>query len=144
MFDFIEYAKKAQEDLQAQQSKIDAKVADLEKGKAVLYQNNLDFEAKLQAQNARDIDLNQREEGISLREQQDNKKVDAQRLYDEAAMNVKIASELAAKAKENNDEATQKLAEVAKRELALSEREKTYKEEIKKEAVERVWGSMLK
>lgn len=137
---FVEFAKEAQDELDAQKKALEAEKDKLAKKASLLASREAKIEDEEKSLVLKVKELQLREEKVSMREgiigredkaQQDLKKAeDAQR---ESEINLKKVTEL-------NNDTTLKLQELSKRELALSEREKTYRDEIKAQIASKMLG----
>lgn len=142
MFDFIEYATKAQTSLQAEMSKLDTKAADLEKVASEQAQKATDLLAREISLNDKEKQLNDRESAVVMYEKTKKREEDVEAQYSEAMKAQTIAQELLKKSKEYDADASQKIAELEKRELALSEREKSYRETLQKEFAQKLFNTL--
>lgn len=140
MANFIEYASKAQEELNIELQKITER-------EGVLVEKSKDLSIRASGLDKKEVELSAKEQELNaLREELsswNSKKLreeDVQVMFDEAN---RKESESVKKLKESQDNlilTEQKLADLMKRELALSEKEKSYRDEVKQEVMNRFLG----
>lgn len=138
MKSFLQLAQDAQAELDARHSEIDKEAEKLAKKASLLASREAKIEDGEKELVLKVQELQDREERVSMREGVVNREQKAQedRM---AAETANRESELnLKKAKELNDDAVQKLAELSKRELALSEARKSYKAEVEMEVMKHI------
>ena len=137
---FIQLAEQAQRELEGQTLRIEQKEADLNtKASAVEAQLALaDQRTAESSSKAKELQI--REEEVTRREINMRKDTDLKADLQQAMAERKAATEALREAKEARDEARMSLQDLTKRELALSEREKTYREEIKQQIASKMLG----
>jgi len=137
---FIDLAQEAQAELEAEKRALEVEKDKLAKKASLLAgrESKIDDQDKEVALKGKELQL--REEKVSMREGivgREDKAAkdlkDAEEAHRQSALNLKKSQEL-------NNDATQKLAELSKRELALSEREKSYREEVKAQIASKMLG----
>lgn len=135
---FIKLAQEAQHELEAEKTRLAKKEAKIdEKSSAVEAQLALAVE-DTKAVEAKKRELQAYEEEVSRKAMSFKSDFDA-RTERQAAAGDRAEAEKARKdAKEYLDRSKQMLEELAKRELALSEREKTYKQDIENEVLRNI------
>lgn len=140
---FITLAQEAQKELEAEKARLVKKEAKLdEKASAVEAQLALAVE-ETKAVELKKKELRVYEEEVSRKAMAVKRDFDAKTERDLAAGDRAEAVRLRKEASEDLDRSKQLLADLSKRELALSEREKTYEKEIKEKMMERMLGSKL-
>ena len=134
---FMDFAQEAQAELDAEKRAIEIEKDKLAKKASLLAGRESKIEDSEKEVSLKIKELELREEKVSMREgiigREDKAASDlkaAEEKNRESTINLKKAQEL-------SDDATQKLAEISKRELALSEREKKYKQEIEMDVMRR-------
>lgn len=140
MANFIEYASKAQEELNNELQKI----AERESVVSAKATANASREAELDKRESdltlKDQELNAKREELSMWDSKKIKEEKVQEMFDSANLKEVESTKRLKDAKDALILADQKLAELTKRELNLSEREKTYREEVKQEIMTRFLG----
>lgn len=140
MANFIEYASKAQEELNIELQRLAEREVKLAEQASLQAAATIEIDKRQSAvaEAERAMDLKREElsmwEGKKIREEQ------VEAMHGEA---MRKEAEATKKLKDANDaliETRQNLEELTKRELALSEREKTYREEVKKEIMDGFLG----
>ncbi len=137
MQSFIELAQKAETELQAELSRVKDRSVRLDEKATVLASTEASLEEKRIKLEAFERQLNVVNEEVSRKQLIVISAEQAQRLRDEAAAHNDTAGKRLKEAESKLLEATQKLDELLKREIALSEREKTYKEQIELDVMRR-------
>lgn len=132
---FIQLAQQAQRELDGETERLAQKEADLNtRSSAVAGQ--LELADKRHGElNAKEKQLQVREEEVSRRELTVRRDSEVQQDLVSAQAHHKSATDELKKAQGYRDEAQMKLEDLSNRELALSEREKTYKQEIELEVM---------
>lgn len=133
----MDFAQEAQAELEAQHKALEVEKDKLAKKASLLASREakLEDDEKLAVLKVKELQL--REEKVSMREGVIGREDKAADDLKKAEENNREASLSLKKSQELNDDATQKLAELSKRELALSEREKSYKQEIEMDVMRR-------
>lgn len=140
MANFIEYASKAQEELNAQLQAIsDRELKNAEKA-SLLANREAELDKRTTEIAEADKALEQKREELSMWEGRKLREEEAIRLHDEGLRMQKEASDKLKKAENALIESKQNLEELSKRELALSDREKSYKDEVMKEMMQKMLG----
>lgn len=134
---FIDFAKEAQVELEAERKAIEAEKDKLAKKASLLAARETKIEDGENELSIKAKELQLREEKVSMREGIIGREDKAAQDLKKAEENNREVTLKLKKSQELNDDATQKLAELSKRELALSEREKTYKQEIEMDVMRR-------
>jgi hypothetical protein len=137
---FIQLAQQAQRELDGETERLAQKEADLNtRSSAVAGQ--LDLADKRHGElNAKEKQLQAREEEVSRRELTVRRDLEVQQDYTAAVGERTEAATALKKAEAEKDEAKMMLLDLSSRELALSEREKTYREDIKKQIASKMLG----
>lgn len=132
----LDIASQMQADLDAQKTTIQEKEREVEAYKSELNALKKELEAKRKdlAKQEKEINAVKRDVELKLENIRRNDEITKSLLEIENGKD--FAKKLVKEANEKNNDANQKLAEVAKRELALTKREAEYKDSIKKEIVE--------
>ena len=136
--DFKDLALQAQAELDGAKAQLVKKEQKLEEKMAVVARKEDLADSKIIELSAKEIELKEREDKVTLMEIHARRDADVQedrRLSEEARRESELNLK---KAKELNDDATQKLAELTKREVALSEAKKTYKKEVELDVMKHV------
>lgn len=115
--------EKERDDLRSRQEKLDKKASLLATKENDLEELRVSLEARSRQQDRREEELSRKEGLVRADEEVREERV-------RVSKEVERAQDLRKEAADFKSEAEQKLAEVAKRELALSEREKTYEQEV--------------
>jgi len=140
MANFIEYASKAQEELNIELQRLAEREVKLAEQASLQAAATIEIDKRQSAvaEAERAMDLKREElsmwEGKKVREEQ------VEAMHGEA---MRKETEATKKLKDANDaliETRQNLEELTKRELALSEKEKSYREEVKKEIMDGFLG----
>lgn len=136
MANFIEYASKAQEELNHELQILSDKERDLAKQSSLQASRSASLDARESAVAEQERLINQKREELSMWDSKKMREEEVVRLHDEA---LRMEEDSKKRDKEATDkllETKQNLVELTKRELALSEREKTYEEELKKKMMD--------
>lgn len=133
--DFIALATKAQKELDGEIARLKTYEDQLNIKSSTLASQVEQVEKKEGELNAKEKQLQSREEGVSMRELTVRRDTDVQKDLDTAISLNREAVEERRKAQEYRDDAKMKLEDLERREVALSEREKTYKQEIELEVM---------
>lgn len=133
--DFIALATKAQKELDGEIARLKTYEDQLNIKASALASKTEQVEKKEGELNAKEKQLQAREEGVSMRELTVRRDTDVQKDLDTAISLNREAVEERRKAQEYRDDAKMKLEDLERREVALSEREKTYKQEIELEVM---------
>ena len=137
---FLTLAEQAQRELEGELLRLEQKEADLNtKSSAVEAQLALADQRTAEAA-SKAKELQAREEEVTRREINMRKDTDLKADLQQAMAERKIAADALIEAKEARDAAKMSLLDLTKRELALSEREKTYREEIKQQIASKMLG----
>lgn len=140
---FITLAQEAQKELEAEKARLAKKEAKIdEKASAVEAQLALAVE-ETKIVEEKKKELQAYEEEVSRKAMSFKANFDAKAERDAAALDRAESMKLRKVAQEDLDRSKQLLEDLSKRELALSEREKTYEKEIKEKMMERMLGSKL-
>ncbi len=132
---FIQLAQQAQKELDGETTRLAQKEADLNtRSSAVAGQLAL-ADKRHGELNAKEKQLQAREEEVSRRELTARRDTQVQEDLKAAQAHHVSATEELKKAQEQRDDARMKLEDLEKRELALSEREKVYKQELELEVM---------
>lgn len=134
---FMDFAQSAQDELNAEKKAIEAEKEKLAKKASLLAARETKIEDEENVLSLKAKELQLREEKVSMREGIIGREDKAAQDLKKSEENNKSSMLSLKKAQELNDDATQKLAELSKRELALSEREKSYKQEIEMDVMRR-------
>ena len=140
MANFIEYASKAQEQLNIEMQKVSEKEALVTKKASANAKRSAELDERESALTLKEQEINAKREELTAWESKKVREEQVQAMYDEA--NAKDVSSTK-KLKDASDAlilADQKLEELLKRELALSEKRKTYEEEVRQEIMARFLG----
>jgi len=133
--DFIALATKAQKELDGEIARLKTYEDQLNIKASALASKTEQVEKREGELNAKEKQLQAREEGVSMRELTVRRDTDVQKDLDTAISLNREAVEERRKAQEYRDDAKMKLEDLERREVALSEREKTYKQEIELEVM---------
>lgn len=137
---FIQLAQQAQRELDGETTRLTQKEADLNtRSSAVAGQLAL-ADKRHGELNAKEKQLQAREEEVSRRELTVRRDTEVKRDYTAAIDERQKATEMLKKAQDEKDEAKMMLNDLSTRELALSEKMKTYREEIKQEITTKMLG----
>lgn len=134
---FYKLAQELDTEIKRREARLDAREQKLDERASVLLATEASLDKRTAEMNARDRSQDLREEKISHQEITLNRLAEADKNNQDSAARLKTVEEKLKKAQELNDDATQKLEEMLKREVALSEREKTYKEKIELDVMKR-------
>lgn len=140
MANFIEYAAKAQGELNIELQKVADKEAVLAEQASLQAAAIIDIEKRQSAVAEAERMIDAKREELSI---WDGKKVRSEEVEAMHGEAMRKDAEATKKLKEATDaliESRQNLEELTKRELALSEKEKTYREEVKKEIMDGFLG----
>lgn len=140
MADFIEYASKAQEELNAQLRAISEKELRLAEKASILASREVDLDSRRSGLAEAEKAMDEKKAQLSFWESQKIREEEVSRLHGEALGKEVASQKRLVEADEKLAETRYNLADLAKRELALSEKEKTYREEIKKEMMNTFLG----
>ncbi len=140
MANFVEYATKAQGELNIELQKVADKEKLLAEQASLQAATVIELEKRQSkiAEEERAIDLKREE--LSIWDGKKRREEEVEAMHGEA---MRKDTEATKKLKEATDaliESRQNLAELTKRELALSEKEKSYREEVKKEIMDGFLG----
>lgn len=136
MANFIEYASKAQEELNRELQILADKERALAKQSSLQANRSASLDAREAVVAEQERGINQKREELSMWDSKKMREEEVIRLHDEA---LRMEEDSKKRDKEATDkllETKQNLVELTKRELALSEREKTYEEELKKKMMD--------
>ncbi len=137
---FIQLAQQAQKELDGEVARLSQKEADLNlRASAVAGQLAL-ADKRHGELNARATELQAREEEVSRRELTVRRDSEVKQDYTAAIDERLKSSTMLKKAQDEKDEAKMMLDDLSTRELALSEKMKTYREEIKQEITTKMLG----
>lgn len=140
---FIKAAEEAEKELEAEKARLVKKEAKIdEKSSAVEAQLALAVEDTKKAA-VKTKELQEYEEEVSRKAMSFKSNFDAKAERDAAAADRAEAMKLRKVAQEDLDRSRQLLEDLSKRELNLSEREKTYEKDLKEKMLERMLGSKL-
>jgi len=132
---FIQLAQETQKELDGEKARLAQKEIELNTRATTLQTQIAANDKRTGELNAKAQELQAREEEVSRREIAQRRDSEVQKDLDTSiALNAKAVDERK-KAQEYRDDARLKLEDLAKREIALSEREKTYKQEIELEVM---------
>lgn len=140
MANFIEYASKAQAELNVELQKVADKELKLAEQASLQAATVIELEKRQSALAEEDRAMDLKREELSIWEGKKVRSEQVEAMHGEA---MRKETEATKKLKDANDaliETRQNLEELTKRELALSEREKTYREEVKKEIMDGFLG----
>jgi hypothetical protein len=140
MQSFSSLASQAQQALEAEYKTLETKKGQLQEKMNVLAQHELAITEKEQELERKDKDLVSRLEEVSRREANLHSQDEVEQAKAEAERLSKQALDAFKKAKELNDDASLKLKDLSKRELALSEEKKSYEARIKQEMIDRMFS----
>lgn len=133
--DFISLAAQAQKELDGEKARLAKMEAELNTKASAVAGQLAEAVTKHGELNAKERQLQTREEDVSRRELAVRRDVEVQKDLETAMAVRREAVEDRKKAEEYRDEARMKLEDLEKRELALSEREKVYKQELELEVM---------
>ena len=142
MKSFIDLANEAEVLLNKELDSIAKVKKQLEKKTAELDLREESLNTQANNNEKRSASLNEREVEISQRETKVRRDSEVAAEMQAAGLARLDAEKSLAKAKTLNDDTTQKLEMLTTREVALSEREKTYKETVKKELMNGLFKSL--
>jgi hypothetical protein len=140
MANFIEYASKAQEELNGELQKLSKKEAELAEKAKLLASHDLELEKRQAELAEKETEYLAKKEELSLWEGKRIREENVQVMFDEANRKEVESQKRLKDAQDAVILADQKLAELSKRELALSEKEKTYKDDVMKEMMQKMLG----
>ena len=140
MANFIEYASKAQEELNGELQKVSKKEAELAEKAKLLASHDLELEKRQAELAEKETEYLAKKEELSLWEGKRIREENVQVMFDEANRKEVESQKRLKDAQDAVILADQKLAELSKRELALSEKEKTYKDDVMKEMMQKMLG----
>ena len=140
MANFIEYASKAQEELNGELQKLSKKEAELAEKAKLLASHDLELEKRQAELAEKETEYLAKKEELSLWEGKRIREENVQVMFDEANRKEGESQKRLKDAQDAVILADQKLAELSKRELALSEKEKTYKDDVMKEMMQKMLG----
>lgn len=133
MANFIEYASKAQEELNRELQRLSEKEVKLAEQASLQAARSLTLDSREAEIAEKERLINEKKEELTLWEGRKLREEEVSRLHGEAMRKEEEASKKLKDAEEKLSETRMNLVELEKRELALSEREKSYREEVKKE-----------
>lgn len=140
MANFIEYASKAQAELNSELQRLSDKEAELAAKSSAQFNRESQLDAREVEVTAKEKEIQMKKEELSTWEGKKIREEEVQKMFDTAnAKEVESVKRL----KDAQDaliEAGQKLDELAKREMNLVEREKSYREEVRNEMMTRFLG----
>jgi uncharacterized protein (DUF3084 family) len=137
---FLDLAKKLDKDVADRAKELDLREQKLEQKASLLAareQTAVDRDVEL---DRKDKDIQQRLEQLSYKELTFKRHSDVESEAVAADKKLSTAESLMKKMVEKEAEVNLKLQELALRELALSKKEKTYKDDIKKQMIENAFG----
>lgn len=137
---FIKLAQDAQKELDGELLRLKQKDAKLDEKSSVLESKMATAEQKEAELSLKEKELQKREEEVARREMAVRRDSELQADLQAAIEERKTADKALKAAKEHEMDATLKLEDLSRREINLSEREKTYKEEIKKQVASKMLG----
>lgn len=140
MANFIEYASKAQEELNGELQKLAKRETELAEKSKLLASREIELEKKQSELATRDAEYTAKKEELSIWEGKKIREESVQVMFDEANRKEVESEKRLKDAKDAVILADQKLAELSKRELALTEKEKTYKDDVMKEMMQKMLG----
>jgi len=138
--DFIQLAQQAQKELEGEKNRVAQKESKLETKASQLASKEADL-LKFQEQlTLKERELQTREDVLTTKEMAVRRDSQVQSDLQVSEANREAAEQAYRKAEEARLETQLALEELSKRELALSDREKTYREEIKKQIASKMLG----
>lgn len=140
MANFIEYASMAQEELNREKNVLSEKEKQLQEKASLLAGREADLDKKQSEIVLQNQELLEKIDKLTTWESKKLKEEEVQKIADESSYKLKLANDKLKLAEEKLNEAKMILEEQAKRELALSEMQKTYREDIKKEVMDKFLG----
>ena len=140
MANFIEYASKAQSELNVELQKLSEKENELSLKSSAQFAREAQLDAREAEVAASEKEIQQKREDMTMWESKKKREEEAQAMYDAAILKETDSVKRLKEAKEALSEAELKLQELQKRELLLVERTKSYQEEIKSEIMARFLG----
>lgn len=140
MANFIEYASKAQEELNKEKTALEAREGELQTKSNSVSARSAELDKREAAVAQVELDIAARKEQLSFWEKGKKREEEVQGMFDDAVSKLAQADEKAKKAAEYLAESKQVREEVQTREIRLTERESKYKEEIKQELMNRFLG----
>jgi hypothetical protein len=140
MANFIEYASKAQSELNVELQKLSEKENELSLKSSAQFAREAQLDAREAEVAASEKEIQQKREDMTMWESKKKREEEAQAMYDAAILKETDSVKRLKEAKEALSEAELKLQELSKRELLLVERTKSYQEEIKSEIMARFLG----
>lgn len=140
MINFIEYASKAQEELNKERQVLQDFEAKLQEKSSLLATREAGLDTREADIMKKEVEIQNRQEELSAWEVTKRREEEVVSLFDQANSKLVDSDKKLKEASEKHGETVQMLEELAKRELALSEKEKTYKEEVKKEMMDKFLG----
>jgi len=132
---FIQLAQQAQKELDGETQRLKQKEDALNTKSASIAARESTVEAKENELSTKERELQLREEEVTRREINSRRDTDVQADLLLAQKERQDAANSLKKAQEYRDDARMKLEDLERREVALSEREKTYKQEIELEVM---------
>lgn len=140
MKSFITLAQEVEKELQARIAQLDARDSRMSEKETILANTEASLEEKRIKLDTFERELLTRNEEVTRKEINVRRDEEVRNDIQQAAALRESASKDLKKAEETLAEVRQVREEVSKRELALAEREKTYKEEIRKQIAEKMTG----
>jgi hypothetical protein len=140
MVNFIEYASKAQEELNKERAEIAEKAQKQAEQASVLAARTAALDEREAQITKSEYELQEKQEKLSAWEAGKRREEEVVAIFDSAQSKLVEAQEKLKAASEKESDTRLALEDLSKRELALSEREKVYKEEIKTEIMNRFLG----
>ena len=140
MANFIEYASKAQSELNVELQKLSEKENELSLKSSAQFAREAQLDAREAEVAASEKEIQKKREDLTMWESKKKKEEEAQAMYDAAILKETDSVKRLKEAKEALAEAELKLQELQKRELLLVERTKSYQEEVKSEMMARFLG----
>lgn len=137
MISFVETAAKAQEELQAELNTLKDVKLRLDEKASLLANKENELVEREKAISLTEKNLNDRNEAMSMWETKKMREEQVQKMHDDALAATLECEKKYKASSEQLAESRQLMEDLAKRELALSEREKTYRQEAKQELVDK-------
>jgi hypothetical protein len=140
MANFIEYASKAQEELNNERAEVEKKALKVSEDASLNADRSAGLDKRESEIVAKERDLVVRQEQMSAWETKKRREEEVQKMFDDANYKLQQAEDKLKVSLEKDSDSKQALDELAKRELALSKRESEYREEVKKEIMNKFLG----
>lgn len=137
---FIQFANQAQKELDAEYGRIKQKDDELSTRASAIAQQLATIDEKMTELNTRSSELQAREELVSARELRVRTDIEVTKDLEQSITERKRVEEMLAEISRKNDDTKMMLLDLSKRELALSEKMKSYREEIKQEITTKMLG----